>query len=257
MSEKKADLIAQLLAKAESTTPEEAEALREHAYRLMEKYMIDQAVIDARRARDGQASEKIVTRIIEFDGTYRDALMEMGAAIVWGLGQMRPLQSKGRVASDNPMHPRGKPVTRLHVIGFESDVAQAEVLIRSLHVQALLAMKSWWAEARDTTHRYHSTGDQGRARAIFIQSFGHGARARLEENRRSVIEEAGTGTELVLVDRKSKVDDYVDGMGIGKARGGKRRWDSTASGAGNAAGRRANTGERSMTQGRGLPAGRS
>ena len=70
MSEKKADLIAKLLAKAESTTPEEAEALREHAYRLMEKYMIDQAVIDARRARDGQASEKIVTRIIEFDGGY-------------------------------------------------------------------------------------------------------------------------------------------------------------------------------------------
>ena len=33
-------------------TPEEAEALMEHAYRLMQKYAIDQAVIDARRAKD-------------------------------------------------------------------------------------------------------------------------------------------------------------------------------------------------------------
>lgn len=256
MTEKKADLIAQLLAKAESTTPEEAEALREHAYRLMEKYMIDQAVIDARRARDGQASEKIVTRIIDFDGAYRDSLMEMGAAVVWGLGQMRPLQSKGRVASDNPMHPRGKPVTHLHVIGFESDVAQAEVLIRSLHVQALLAMKAWWQVARDTTHLYRTPSEQARARAIFIQSFGHGVRARIEENRQHVIEEAGTGTELVLVDRKSKVDEYVDGMDIRKGRASRRQWDSSASAAGNVAGRHANTGERSMTMGRGLPAGR-
>lgn len=256
MSEKKIDLIAQLLAKAESTTPEEAEALREHAYRLMQKYAVDQAVIDARRAKEGREREQIVTRDIEFDGTYREDLMMMGFQIATAL-DLRSLKSKRRVQSDNPMHPRGKPVTLLHVIGFESDVDQAVILIRSLHVQALLAMKAWWTEARNTTHLLDTASEQTRARGIFLQSFGTGAGNRIRENRRTVVEEAGTGTELVLLDRKALVDEYVNNMNVRAGRASRRRWDSSASAAGARAGREANTGERSMTMGRGLPAGRS
>jgi hypothetical protein len=256
MSEKKIDLIAQLLAKAESTTPEEAEALTEHAERLMVKYAIDQAVIDARRAKEGKARESIVTRVIAFDGTYRDDLMHMGTYIVRALGSMRPLHSKGRQVSTNKMHPNGQPVTRLHIVGFESDVDQAEALIRSLQIQAMVALKAWWADERDARAN-HSNGDQQLARKQFIVGFGSGAGARITENRNQVISESGSGTELVLVDRASAVDDWIAGnMRVGQGRSGSRRWDSSAQNAGNRAGRSANTGERQMTQGRGLPAGR-
>src|SRR5690606_28072842 len=132
MNEAKLELITKLLAKAESTTPEEAEALTAHAERLMVKYMIDQATIDARRAREGKSHEQIVTAIIVFEGMYRDSLMEMGSKVVWALGSMRPLRSKMRLQ------------THLHIVGFESDVRQAETLIRSLHVQCLLALTPWW-----------------------------------------------------------------------------------------------------------------
>lgn len=244
MSEKKIDLIQQLLSKAESTTPEEAEALREHAYRLMSKYAIDQAVIDERRAREGKSHEQIVTKIIAFDGMYRADMIMLGTAVVHALGSMRPLQSKGRL------------VTHLHIVGFESDVSQAEVLIRSLQVQALLAVKDWWYGVRDT-HRYaySAESDKVRARHTFVVAFGQGAAERIEANRSQVVEEAGTGTELVLVNRQSKVDDFVDGMNLKSTRS-RRKYDSTAYVHGTAAGRQANTGERSMTQGRGLPAGR-
>lgn len=245
MTEKKADLIAQLLAKAESTTPAEAEALREHAYRLMEKYMIDQAVIDARRAKLGQASEQIVTKIIKFEGMYRRDLQLLGSAVVHALGTMRPLVSNG------------KRTSWLHIVGFESDVEQAEVLIRSLHVQALLAVKDWWYGVRDTyEYAYEPESAKVRARHTFVIAFGHGVAERIEANRSQVIEEAGTGTELVLVDRKSKVDEFVDGLNLRNSKS-TRKYDPNAYVHGSAAGREANTGERSVSMGRGLPAGRS
>lgn len=257
MSEKKIDLISQLLAKAESTTPEEAEALREHAYRLMQKYMIDQAVIDARRLREGKSHEQIVTKIIRFEGQYRADLIELGTYVVFALGQMRPLQSKGRIASQNAMHRNGTPVTYLHIVGFESDVEQAELLIRSLHVQALLAVKQWWAGASGD-YSWRPESDKVRARHTFVSAFGSGAAARIRENRKQVIEEASSGTDLVLVDRGNAVDQWIEeNMNVGKGRSKGRQRDYSASVAGNHAGRNAATGERSMTQGRGLPAGRS
>jgi len=243
--EKKADTIAALLAKAESTTPEEAEALREHAYRLMERYMIDQAVIDARRAKLGQASEQIVTKIISFEGMYRKDMQALGSQVVHALGTMRPLISNGRLTAS------------LHIVGFESDVAQAEVLIRSLEVQALLAVKDWWYSVRDTFEfRYHTDSEKVRARHTFVTAFGMGVGERIEANRNQVVQEAGSGTDLVLLDRKSKVDEHVDGMNLRNTRS-RRKYDPNAFVSGVAAGHRANTGERSVSQGRGLPAGRS
>ncbi|QGJ88860.1 hypothetical protein PBI_TEAMOCIL_5 [Microbacterium phage Teamocil] len=243
--DKKADTIAALLAKAESTTPEEAEALREHAYRLMEKYMIDQAIIDARRAKLGQASEQIVTRIIAFEGMYRRDMVTLGSQVVHALGSMRPLVSNGRL------------INRLHIVGFESDVAQAEVLIRSLEVQALLAVKDWWYGVRNTVqYAYSPDRDKVRARHTFVTAFGMGAAERIEANRNQVIHEAGTGTELVLVDRRAKVDDFVDGMGL-RTSHSKRKYDPNAFVHGVAAGHQARTGERSVSMGRGLPSGKS
>lgn len=133
---------------------------------------------------------------------------------------------------------------------------QALVLINSLHLQSMVALRKWWDEHKDTNYLFARESQRVRARRTFVVYFGHGAGQRIIESRRSVIEEAGSGTELVLVDRKARVDDWVsENMEVGAGRASKRKYDGIASGAGDRAGRSANTGERQMTQGRGLPAG--
>ena len=91
MNQAKIDLIAKLLAKAESTTPEEAEALTEHAERLMLKYGIEQARIDEQRFRDGGAQDEIVQEQMLFTGAYARDIRELGALIAHALGSLHPL----------------------------------------------------------------------------------------------------------------------------------------------------------------------
>lgn len=239
MSDKKLDLIARLLAKAEQTTPEEAQALTEHAERLMVKYAIDQARVDERRRLHGQTSESIVEKPMRWTGTYKIALGDMAASVVYALGSMRVLETR---LSD-------RVVT--FIVGYESDVDQAIALLSSLHVQAMIAMRAWWHEHAHE-YRFASDWDRRKARDHFIRGFGHGAHHRISQNRLQVIEEAGSGTDLVLVSRRQRVDDHVDGMGLGKARETETKWDARAQAFGNLAGREANTGEKGLTQGRAL-----
>lgn len=238
-TEKKLDTIAKLLAKAERTTPEEAAALTEHAERLMVKYAIDQARVDERRRLHGKTSESIVEESIRFRGTYNVALGDMAASVVYALGSMRVLES------------RRQGVTATFVVGYESDVKQALALIRSLEVQAMVAMRAWWHEHAHE-YRFGSDWDRRKARDHFIRGFGHGAHHRIAANRLQVVEEAGNGTDLVLVSRRQRVDEHVEGMGLGKARESQTKWDARAQAFGNLAGREAMTGEKDLTQGRAL-----
>ena len=240
MSEKKIDLIAQMLAKAESTTPEEAEALMEHAERLMIKYSIDQAVIDSRRAT-GQ-EEKIVTVKIQFSGAYRLDHTRLGASVANALGNLRLLQSTYK-----------NKFSWLHIIGFESDVRQAETLIRSLQVQSMVATRAWWKTHKGEYSLYTSY-DQEAARRSFVVGFGAGAGERIRASRQQVVAEAGTGTELVLVSREAKVQAHFDTLQTrpSRARGGKGSPEARVSGY--QAGQQANTGEKSLSQGRAVSA---
>jgi len=242
MSEKKITLIAQLLAKAEQTTPEEAEALTEHAERLMVKYGIEQAVINERRAKSGSASEKIVQISITFKGSYRLEHVHIGHMAANGLGNIKCLMNTFKNST-----------ATLHLIGFESDVEQAKVLIASLIVQSSVATRTWWKENKGT-YSMDSTYDQEAARRSFVRGFGTGAGNRISESRAKVVQEAGTGTELVLVSRAAKVQEHFDGMSIGRNKGRGGKGDSRASGQGYKAGQNASTGEKSMTQGRGITA---
>lgn len=206
MSNDKLDLIAKLLAKAESTTPEEAEALTEHAERLMVKYGIEQARLDERRARLGQQHEEIVTERMLFTGVYTRDIRELGAGVAAALGTLRPLYG---AQSDNE--------SALYFVGYASDVAQAQVLTSSLQVQAMVAMREWWAAER---HRYRPFGEttKKRARSGFIRGFGVGVAERIRESRRVIVEEAGAGTDLVLSSRLERVDAAVDAMSTRRAR---------------------------------------
>lgn len=232
MSDAKLDLIAQLLAKAESTTPEEAEALTEHAERLMVKYGIEQARIDERRGRHGHEREEIVQERILFTGAYSRDMRELGTRVALALDTVRALHAEGAGSL-------------LYLVGHASDVQQARTLTASLEVQAMVAMRAWWAHHRDS-YRPFSENDRRRARSGFIRGFAAGAASRISESRRTIIEDAGNGTELVLASRRDRVEAVVDQMATrrGRARQGA---DAGAFMHGHRSGTLARTGERAMS----------
>lgn len=241
MSEKKIDLIAQLLTKAESTTPEEAEALTAAAEKLMVKYMIDQATIDARRAKAGTAGEKIVEVAIRFGGVYRGEMIHMGASIAGGLKTIKVMQSTGSGSFT------------LWFVGFESDVAQAKALLESLQIQSMVAVAAWW-KLNKSSYQWDTGYDQEKARRSFVHGFGTGAGSRIAASRLQTVTEAGTGTELVLVSREAKVQAHMDSRGLRKSRSRTATGRDYAAAQGVHAGKNANTGEKNLTQGRGISA---
>jgi hypothetical protein len=243
MTDKKAELIAQLLAKAESTSPAEAEALTEHAERLMIKYGIEQAVIDARRAKLGQTHEQIVTKSITFKGTYQLDYRDLAHYVTGSLGQLKGYQS------------RGYSTTIYRVVGFESDVEQALVLIASLEVQASVALAAWWRTVAKRDFYWYSDSEKRRERSSFIRGFANGAAARIRETRNQEVKAASTGTDLVLVDRMRAVEERYDSLGLSQ---GRARYSASHNGFsdGSAAGLKANTGGRAVTNTRSIGAGR-
>lgn len=236
MSEKKIDLIAQLLAKAESTTPEEAEALTEAAERLMVKHMIDQATIDARRSKSGKTKEQIVERSMEFKGAYRLEMEHLAGSVMYGLGGLRGMKQT-----------HGNKSITFWVIGFESDVDQAYTLIQSLHIQATVAVRSWWREHK-SSYAGHTTYEQEAARRSFMRGFGTGAGKRILDSKSDIVAEATSGTELVLVNRDAEVQEHMDGKNTRKGRAHSGRTDGSAMGRGYAAGQKANTGGTAVGQ---------
>lgn len=232
MSEAKLDLITKLLAKAESTTPEEAEALTEHAERLMVKYGIEQAMLDAKRDGADELREEIIQERMLFTGVYARDMRELGAGVGLALGSIRPLygdDANGGI---------------LYLVGFESDVRQAKLLIASLEVQAMIAMRTWWKLERDLYQR-HSESMRRRARSGFVRGFGIGAAERIRETRHTVIEEASSGTELVLVSRSARVDEHLGGIPTKRARA-RQPASAAAFVHGRISGRESNTGGRAV-----------
>jgi hypothetical protein len=187
------DKIAKLLAKAESSTfPAEAEAFTEHAERLMVRYGIGKAEVDAERGRQGQTREPIVEKHLDLDGTYRHAALEGLQWVLAAYSTVTTLQAKG------------KAYARLFIIGAESDVAQMSQLAESLRIQEAAAMRAWWAN--QTSKAWMTQAEQRRERREFIFGFYRGASVRL---RQIVGEEAGGGKELVLVARKARADEWI------------------------------------------------
>ena len=230
----KTTTIQRLLAKAESTTPEEAEALTEAAERLMVKHGIDAAMLAAKR-QSGEP-EKIVTESVQFSGTYVYGELLMASAVVQAFGTMRVYKS-GTTSS---------PHMTLHIVGFESDVAQAKTLISSLTLQSVVAMRAWWKANREE-YRWYSESEKKNVRRQFIISFGQGAAERIKAATTEILAESdteeGTSNALVLVNRKSQVDEHLDGSGLRlRSARGIRGGGRNAHEAGQAAGRVANTG---------------
>lgn len=235
------DRIAKLLAKAEKTTPEEAAALTEAAERMMLKYGIEQAIINAKRAGKQHAvDEKMMRVIVSYTGVYAKAMRMAMIAAVDAFNTVKIVVDSSK-----------KTKTEfLWLLGYESDVEQMKVLVTSLQLQCISAL-STWAKKADFTGM--TAMEKYKARRTFIVAFGDGVATRIRTARRSVIQESAAsgapGVELALRDRRSAVDDWMNqqfNLQAGKAT--RMSFDYTGYGAGHTAGKNANTGEGALKQ---------
>lgn len=234
MTDKIADTIAKLLAKAESTTPEEAEALTEKAEQLMVKYNLDQAMIDERRRTHGQVSEKIITERLLATGRWAMPMRHMFNRVVHATDGVQSYYTTtgGRNGE-----------AYVYLVGYESQVRQVKLLIESLQIQSLVAMRKF---SKEHPSREWLTGSEmWRECKGFLEGYGVGVRMRLERAKKTV--QTAPGTEIMLA-RDARVKVWIN-ENVGELHDGR---NSTATASvyaqrtGHAEGLKANTGEREL-----------
>lgn len=230
------DKIAGLLAKAERTDNEhERDAFNAKAESLMIKYGIEQAELEA--AGEVKPEEIIEVRI-PFTGIYNMVMPDFVHTVARSLGNLSVLQSTSW----------DKKTRTAYVIGHKSDVEAAQVLIASLQLQAMSAMKRWWKSFDDKV--WMSNMEQYKARRQFIISFGYGAADRIKSERRTEEATASTGAALVLASKQDRVNDHVQQTYNPKKSRGGVQGGMAGHSEGRAAGRQANVGTTGIGGGR-------
>jgi len=229
--EGRALLIKKLLNKAEAagTTEPEREALNAKALQLMLKWGIEDAMLtDA----DRLAEERIIQREFTTDvpKSFSYEYTKIGVQIAEALGCRGLLQAR--------WENRGGKRTNLLVIGFESDVARVGELFHSLVRQCTLELGIWYARLG---HRMYSGTEKFNAKRGFIAGYASGVKKKFADAKKAVMVDAAPGTDLVLVDRKARVTDWVDqNLRLGTSRA--RSYSETGYETGHAAGQRADLG---------------
>lgn len=220
-------LVEQMLRKAESTTPEEAEALTDAAERLIVKHSIEVGALSLGAENSDVAREQVVTREVVLSKPYALGFRYMLSQVLGVLPNIQLLISRG-VSGE-----------ALKIIGPETAADHAQRLAESLLLQSITEMWRWWnGGAKDDW--YASNQNRFLARRQFIVSFGAGAAERL----RPIVAEEASGAALVLADQKSAMDEYMaEHYPNVRASRSRSRGSSAGREAGRAAGRRANTGD--------------
>jgi hypothetical protein len=174
--------VRKLLAVAEhpSTPPGEAEAAGRAAERLVAKYAVDEALLDA--AAPSRTTPKVRSLVVDAPyATAKTALVGVVAAAY----DVRAISHRG-----------SEPLL-MTLIGFEADLAAVDLLFTSLLLQATTAM------------RRERTRGRGFRRAFLI-GFAAEVGDRLATAREAAVAQAGgTSTALALRDRARDVDAVV------------------------------------------------
>lgn len=221
--------IQKLLTKAERTSNEhEAAAFFAKAEELMTRWAIDDAML---QAAGKKPEDKIEQRRVKIASTYFNPDISLLHGICRS-HNCKLLQNK-----------QGKYGL---VIGFTSDVDHVITLYTSLQMQA--ARFSRLASKEEPMFDRMASMDQYIWRRSFREGFAVRVSERLKDAVKATHAEAkkthGTGMELVLVNRKDKVDEYYDGLSKGKARASNSRYNFGAGNAGRKAGDRADIGNK-------------
>jgi len=249
---KYAEKIAKLLAKAESTTPEEAEALTAKAQELMAQYAIDEAMIEAARGFSGESSKYTEEEFVSI-GIYRFPLAELTHRVLIVNG-LKAFVWSGK----NPRTIDGKLYKETVVFvgcGTKGDLDRTRVLVTSLMLQAISAENAWWREHKHE-HDWKPKGGHYERRQ-FLYSFALGVHSKMkaaaERGKKTAEAEHSSGSvALALRDKSLAVQEQFEkrhpdlrAKGGGAVRGGGQE----AHAAGHAAGLNANTGQPTVSGG--------
>lgn len=222
-----------MMNKAENTPyPAEAQAFQEHAERLMVRYGITAAQLDAEASRSSQKQESIVEKKMVFKGSYRKQEFQGLAQIghVWpGITILKQID--------------GNSINGF-VIGHESDVESVISMMNSLLIQVNVARLSWWKTVKDTKDWIPS--EAYLERRTYTLAWMRAVANRFKSLFQEESVEAGTGTDLVLASRQDQVNDWVGEKypSLRESRGRLHTGSSESVRAGAAGGARADLGQR-------------
>lgn len=225
--------IQKLLAKAERAgTEAEAAAFFAKAEELMHKWAIDDAMLAAAGKRDTDVIEQ---RAFRWTGsslsTTWDADMHL-MVVISRNHNVRMLVSRS--------------TRTMYLVGYRSDIDNVLTVFTALVVQSARFQREAWktAEGKEWMGQY----DKRVWARSFREGFADRIGVRLREAREHVHAEAkrehGSGMDLVLVDRKDRVDAFYDDIPKGTARSSSRRSDPNGRAAGREAANRADMGQR-------------
>lgn len=262
-----AEKIRALLAKAESTTPEEAALLVTKAQELMTRYAISQAMIDQAA---GTTTDVIEQREVILVGNFHERKMSI-TNVVARANNCRPVyRQHGKGEWSEPLEVDGKLYKAgitLTLTGFRSDLERVLLLDASLQLQCASALAAW---RRENYRDWWTRSEDHRNRKQFITSFAdevgrrlrdavreaEGEAVRDEATRAGTSEaEAISSVALVLRSRKDQVKDWNDKHYGGTLRTVSRNYQAGSYNAregGRDAGSRADLGRPSISGRQGL-----
>jgi hypothetical protein len=249
-----AERIAKLLKKAENTDSQpEADALFGKAQQLMVKYAISEELLAQVDGRD-IVQDHVVQDYIRYTGIFHMFQWDIGNVIAQ-VNDCKTLISKAGKSSG------------LTIIGMSKDVERVKLLNASIQLQAAVAERNWWRVNRDR-FAYGTAFDKVKERRSFLSGYASGLRVKLMDAKRAGTNDAVTdvadatktaaadvrkSTELVLVSKKRKIDDWVDseyGRTLRKVSRNYAAGGMSSRQAGTDAGRRANVNTSSGSVGR-------
>lgn len=228
------------LATDSGATQAERDLASTRAEKLMVKHAIDRAMLDP----EGKKAEEIIIRRVRIYGSKSSYSMNK----VLGLNQvvlamgLRMMITDRRDKKNN--YTNDKAHIEINIVGFESDLDEAEMMVRSLDLQVMVALRAW----QKTPEYLNGAGTLPReemflAKHEFVKFFGSGAAHRIREERADAVQDAGPSTALVLVKREDKVKAAFDDM-AGDSTSVRQRESGLGRGAGFAAGQQAGAGRK-------------
>lgn len=224
--------VRKLLTLAErATTDAEAQAFTAKASKLMAKYSITEALLEATAAKAPEPSDKTVK-----------------CPNPWGKVHAHLLQRLAREVGVQSIRLLGYKTVSVQLFGWDNDLERLEVLYTSVMLQMTTG------SARLSFPSYYSASQVRTERRSWMLGYVSGVCTKVataeREAVKEVVESSGTGAELVLSDRKQIViDRYHEVHDPKSIRNVKMTYRGSMYGSGYRAGQNANIGGKPLTRG--------
>jgi Protein of unknown function (DUF2786) len=168
--------ITALLAKAETTTPGEAELIMQKVDELMAKYTISQAALDAARVARGDKITGFTEAELVCEGSYQHVIMHLMSAVAQAMGLRCCYSSYG---------------SKIYftVAGRDAEIDRYKVLIASLQIQGTRARKAFINRCVLNAGTPLSPQIKYKRGRSFLYGFGEGAAKKIRESREALIKE--------------------------------------------------------------------